>query len=119
MAIDLHTQKPKELLDAFDARIAQKEEKGKITTWERVVANSKIYYTHKAENWHKKAYFFPSVSAGKLTFNIVRPAEGKVTTLVYAYYHGHLTETFLNHFDQSFSQAVSTALPTSSDDVGP
>jgi hypothetical protein len=38
-----------------------------------------------------------------------------VTSVVYAYYHGHLIETFLNHFDKDFTKGEATALPTSGD----
>jgi hypothetical protein len=40
------------------------------------------------------------------------PQSAKV---VYAYYHGHLIETFLNHFDKDFTKAEATSLPTSGD----
>ena len=36
---------------------------------------------------------------------------------MYAYYHGHLTENFLNHFREKFVEAISTALPTPTDIV--
>ena len=38
-------------------------------------------------------------------------------SFTYGYYHGHLIETFLNHFDQSFSQGAASALPTNNDKV--
>jgi hypothetical protein len=116
MAAIFYTEKPKTLLSEFDKRIEQKEAKGKITTWEKS-ADGK-FYTHKAAEWTKKAWFKPSTSDGRLTFNIVKPKDKNVTTLVYAYYHGHLIETFLNHFDKDFSSAEATALPTSGDNCG-
>jgi hypothetical protein len=38
-----------------------------------------------------------------------------VTKIVYGYYHGHLIETFLNHFDSDFSDGSATALPAAGD----
>ncbi|MEO6934977.1 MAG: hypothetical protein ABI171_06505 [Collimonas sp.] len=112
MAIHFATTTPQTLLNNFDARIAQTEPKGKITTWEKA---SDGHYTHKATEWNKKAWLLPKVLNSQLTFNIIRPNGSNVTSQVYAYYHGHLIETFLNHFDTSFSNAVSSALPESAD----
>jgi hypothetical protein len=113
MAARFFTDDAQKLLDSFNARIEQKEAAGKITTWER--SNDKKYYTHKADEWHKKAWFKPTVYSDRLTFNIIKPKNANVSALVYAYYHGHLTETFLNHFDQLFTRSVSTALSTEND----
>jgi hypothetical protein len=35
----------------------------------------------------------------------------------YGYYHGHLLETFLNHFDQMFTLGSVTPLPALPDKV--
>jgi hypothetical protein len=113
MAIYFETSDPSSLLEKFDARISQKEEKGKITTWEK--SSDGKYYTHKAKEWHAKAWFLPQTESGWLVFNIIKPKNSNVKTMVYAYYHGHLIETFLNHFDQDFTKGEATALPTSRD----
>lgn len=101
------------LLDEFDARIEQRERKAKITTWEK--SNDGNYYTHKATEWTKKAWFKPAVAANKLIFNIIKPGNMNVTAVAYAYYHGHLIETFLNHFDNQFSAGQSSAMPAAGD----
>lgn len=111
MSVQFFTDTPKTLLNEFDKRIAQSEPKGKINTW----LKDGNYYTHKADDWTKKAWFLPSVEDGKLIFNIIKPKGKNVSTVVYGYYHGHLTETFLNHFDKSFDYASSTALPVVGD----
>lgn len=108
------TPDPAGLLKAFDARINQTETKGKITTWEKADDG---HYTHKATEWNKRAWFKPVVESGRLTFNIIKPKNQNVTTIVYAYYHGHLLETFLNHFDTLFSIGSASALPEPSDYV--
>jgi hypothetical protein len=107
------TPDPSGLLKAFDARIHQQEPAGKITTWEKSADGQ--YYTHKAAEWTKKAWFKPKVERGQLTFNIIKPKNRNVTIEVYGYYHGHLLETFLNHFDQSFSMGNASALAEKSD----
>lgn len=116
MAIHFTTKDAKSLLQAFDTQISQEEPKGKITTWER--SDDGKYYTHKAANWNKAAWFRPKIEATQLTFNIIKPQNKNITSVAYAYYHGHLLETFLNHFDQSFQNGVASALPETDDIVG-
>lgn len=113
MADYFYTSEPQWLLDEFDRRIHQKEAKGKITTWEK--SSDGLYYTHKSEEWGKKAWFKPKVEVGRLTFNIIKTKANDVSRVVYGYYHGHLIETFLNHFDQDFTIAEATALATAGD----
>lgn len=115
MATIFKTGDPHGLLKAFDQRIEQSEPKGKITTWERHAQNGITYYTHRAQEWRRKAFFRPAFGNGTLEFNIVKPKEVDISVTVYGYYHGHLSETFLNHFDDLFSEAVCTAAPVSGD----
>lgn len=112
MAVNFMTNNPTKLLADFKARIAQTELKGKITTWEKDADGD---FTHKAADWHKKAWLRPVIGADRLTFTIVGPQGKGVSSLVYAYYHGHVIETFLNHFDQQFTNAQATALPAYGD----
>jgi hypothetical protein len=113
MADYFFTDSPQTLLDEFNKRIDQKEPKGKITTWMR--SDDGKFYTHKSDEWGKKAWFKPTVGKDKLTFNIIKPKDRNVTTPVYGYYHGHLIETFLNHFDKDFTKADASALPAIGD----
>ncbi|MCC3747024.1 hypothetical protein LLQ46_09225 [Rouxiella badensis] len=115
MAVDFLSPKPQELLNNFNKAIEQDDPKGKITTWVR--SEDKVYYTHKAEGWNSKAWFKPSVKNGILTFNIIKPQNANITTVAYAYYHGHLTETFLSHFDNLFTKSISSSMPTPEDKV--
>lgn len=115
MAVNFFTSDPKALLDNFNARIDQDEQKGKITTWTRDKDGD---YTHVAVNWKNKAWFRPKIIEGALVFNILGRKTTVMPTVVYGYYHGHLTETFLNHFDQMFSSGSSTAVPTKDDRLG-
>ncbi len=113
MAVVFITNNPISLLNEFNKRIEQTEAKGKITTWER--SSNKKYYTHSSKEWHTKAWFKPNVESGKLIFNIIKPRNETISTVTYGYYHGHLIETFLNHFDGDFSRAEATARPTDDD----
>ncbi|AYQ27634.1 MULTISPECIES: hypothetical protein [unclassified Polaromonas] len=115
MAIHFMTSDPKRLLAEFDARIAQKEAKGQITTWLKA---SDGRYTHLAEAWQNKAWLKPKIQSDGLTFNIIKPPESNIKNMVYAYYHGHLIETFLNHFDSQFVDAIASALAEADDIVG-
>jgi len=116
MAVHFATDRPRALLNAFDAAIEQKEAEGKIRTW--IKSDDGVYYTHAATAWTKKAWFKPSVESGQLTFNIIKPGDENVTIVAYGYYHGHLIETFLNHFDKMHTLAMATPLPVKGDLVG-
>ena len=113
MAVHFTTTAPHALLNEFDERIRQNEVTGKITTWEKSADG--IYYTHKATDWHAKAWMKPVVMSDQLVFNIIKPKNANVSSVAYGYYHGHLTETFLNHFDKMFAFAMSSALPSAGD----
>lgn len=113
MSIRFYTKSPVSLLKAFDERIAQTEKEGSITTWEK---NHQNYYTHKSERWGKKAYLKARTDVdGKLIFNVVPPVGKRVDPEIYSYYHGHLIETFLNHFASQFSTGEATSKPTQGD----
>jgi hypothetical protein len=113
MAVDFMTPNAANLLKLFKARIEQQDLKGKITTW--MLSDDGNDFTHKADNWKYAAWFQPAVKNDRLTFNIIKTKGKNVSTVAYSYYHGHLIETFLNHFDTKFSQAIATAMPTSGD----
>lgn len=111
MAVYFETPDPAALLKSFEARIDQTEAKGKVVTWERGL--DKKQYTHASKEWKDKAHFKPKVEPSRLTFNIIRLKGIDVVT--YAYYHGHLIETFLAHFDHEFVTGSATALPAAGD----
>lgn len=115
MAIHFTTTSAASLLKEFDARISQTEAKGKITTWKK--SDDGKYYTHKAPEWANKAWFRPTIETTQLTFNIIKPQNSNISSVTYAYYHGHLLETFLNHFDKSFKNGIASGLPETGDMV--
>ena len=111
MSITFITDNPKALLQAFDAHIEQKEPKGRINTWAK--DSKQGGYTHQSDGWKEKALLKPTVTEpgkspsgqtkpGKLTFNIFRFNDTSFDAVTFAYYHGHLIETFLAHFDDRF-----------------
>jgi hypothetical protein len=56
-------------------------------------------------------------TTGFLIFNIAPSAGETIKTNVYGYYHGHLIETFLNHFNKDFEEGAATSMPTLADTV--
>jgi hypothetical protein len=102
--ITFQTNNSAGLLRLFDEAIAKGSATGGIATWEKIGS----YYTHRADRWAKKAYFTATAGANGLIFNIVKNKASNITVLVYGYYHGHLLETFLNHFDKKFIGASCT-----------
>jgi hypothetical protein len=80
MAVYFITSEAQSLLNTFDARILQNEEKGEITTWEK--SEDGKYYTHKAKEWRRKAWFKPKIESKHLQFNIIKLQKQNVTTIV-------------------------------------
>jgi hypothetical protein len=113
MAVYFDTDKPKALLNKFIVRVNQDEAEGKITTWKQ--HSDGKHYTHASKEWSGKAYMRPTVESGRLVFNIIKPQNSTITWIVYAYYHGHLIETFINHFHDDFSFGSASAQPTTGD----
>lgn len=113
MAAYFDSPHPKQLLAAFDAAIALGNGLGGISTWIKVNG----YYTHTSPQWGSKAFFQASTTTGTLTFNIVKPNGKSVSVPSYGFYHGHIIETMLNHFDKEFSTGCATALPAPNDKV--
>lgn len=111
MSVEFVCSDPAALLKCFDDRIAQTEPKSQIATWQK----KNGYYTHSADRWAGKAWLTASTAKGVLRFNIVPSKEATLTTVAYAYYHGHLIETFLSHFDTMFTDAHASALARAGD----
>jgi hypothetical protein len=114
MAVHFKTTSAKSLLNSFDARIKQAEQIGKITTWEKDEDGD---YTHKSAEWKNKAWFRPKIENDQLTFHIIRQQDVDMTIIVYGYYHGHIVETFLNHFDDAFEYAIASARAEAGDNI--
>lgn len=113
MAAYFETTSPRGLLTDFDKAIALGHAAGGIATWTK--ANG--HYTHTSAQWGSLAFLKPSIGANRLTFNIVKPQNSTISVVTYGFYHGHIVETFLNHFDKQFTLGSATALPTASDQL--
>lgn len=111
MAVYFDTSNVQALLSAFDAAVSKNNQAGGIATWSKVNG----YYTHDAQQWKNKAFFKAAIEKDRLVFNIHKPKNGASPTIVYGFYHGHLIETFLNHFGTHFVLAAATALPARND----
>lgn len=109
MSIALATPDPKGLW----ARIKKGIEDDEIKTWE--FHDDQVHFTHKAQQWNKRAWFKASVASGFLMFNIVKHKNATITTELYAEYHGLLLRMLLASFDKHFSSAHVTALAASGD----
>ena len=88
-----------------------------IETWSIVQIQRKHFYTHVSANWGAKALFKPDATGyDRLAFH-VKMFEGKpLTKDVFAYYLGHLAETFIRDFPDQFSEAHLTSSPALEDD---
>lgn len=112
MSISFRGNDPARLLTAFNQAIDnhQNNRQGqRIDTWRYVVHEQHHYYTHTSANWRDKAWLRADIEQGQLAFYVV-PVQGvALTRETYAYYTGHLAETFIRHFSGAFSVAQTTA----------
>jgi hypothetical protein len=112
MAVHFNTKTPNKLLKAFKKAI----DDGHVKTWSY---DDEGDFTHTAEQWIKRAWLSPKVTDGeRLSFFIVPPREAKISSEVYAIYHGRFIETMLRHCDSLFGEGRASALPEGGDKVG-
>lgn len=99
MSIKFRTDTPSALLTKFKKLIAQDESKGRINTWEEYDEG----FRHTAKDWKDKALFKAKISDDKkyLIFSISTLKDD----YAYAYYHGHLLQTFIEHLSQDFQHS--------------
>ena len=108
MAVHLLTKTPAKLLESFKEAI----KKGRVVTW---AYDADGDFTHTPEQWKNAAWFRPAIQSGRLVMRIVKP-QGKILTReVYGIYHGRIIESISIHCHTFFSEAFSTAEPTSED----
>jgi hypothetical protein len=75
----------------------------RIDTWRYVLHQQRYFFTHTSQNWGDKAWLLAAPENGHLVF-YVRPFENvRLTRDTYAYYVGHLAETFIRHFPTTMS----------------
>jgi hypothetical protein len=109
MAVFFQTQASQALLTAFNNAITlPANQAGAIDTWERVNHGGVDYYTHRSQQYGRKAFFKPAIENNQLAFYIVAADKVPLTRDVYSYYAGHLAETFIRHFPTHFSWVQAT-----------
>lgn len=112
MAIYLETATPKKLLTAFKKAI----DDGHIVTWSYDKDGD---FTHTAEQWDKTAWLRPHIQEGvALKLTIIPRKDKKMSSVVYAIYHGRFIEAMLSHCDSLFVSGRATAMPEAGDSVG-
>lgn len=99
MSIQFRTDAPSVLLTKFKDLINQHEAKGRINTW----AVDGAVFRHTAKDWKDKATFKATISEDKkyLIFSISE-LQGDYA---FAYYHGHLLQTFIEHLNEHFQHS--------------
>lgn len=111
MALSVSTSSPQAILNGIKKGIDDK----KILTWGYKDIKGVRYYTHTADQWNMAAWFKASLEPPSLVFYILAPKGKKISTEVYAVYHGRLAEMLLAHFDDKFSEASASSMPASGD----
>lgn len=111
MAIIVRTATPLSLLTSIKTGIAE----GRVTTWS---IDSDGDFTHSPEQWIHKAWLRPRIVRSEfLVLNALSPKDTRMSSVVYAVYHGRFIEMLLSHFDKEFSNASATAMPVAPDQV--
>ena len=109
MALYFDTGTPKKLLATFKKAI----DDGHVVTWSY---DKKGDFTHNVDQWRHKAWLRPKIVDGKtLILSILRPQGAKVSSEVYAIYHGRFIESMLRHCDETFVTARASSLPKEDD----
>jgi hypothetical protein len=110
MGIYFLSSDPKRLLASFN-------ESHSIKTWRFTLIHQKPHYTHTSEAWKDKAYLKPDdTEPDRLAFHVQRFHGTPLTKDVFAYYLGHLAETFIRDFPDQFSEVHLTSSPDPEDD---
>jgi hypothetical protein len=60
--------------------------------------------------WNNKAWFRPHVKEAKLVFGIIPAIEPKMSTALFAFYHGRLLETLLGRYQHLAGEASTSVI---------
>jgi hypothetical protein len=111
MAIHFNTTTPNKLLAEFKKAI----DSGKVVTWSYDTDSD---FTHTAQQWKSLAWLRPKIKDGEgLIFTILKPKNAKISSEVYAIYHGRFIESMLAHCDSLFTNGTATSMPADGDIV--
>jgi hypothetical protein len=111
MALVVATARPHALLRRIREAITEEL----ITTW---TCDSDGDFTHASEQWRRRLWLRPIAGDGELVLRTVAPENRRITTVEYAYYHGHFAQMLLTHFDEDFDDVTATAHPDRGDRLG-
>lgn len=106
MALYFDSSNPAQLLKLFEDAVALGGKKGGISTW--VKHSSGNFFAHIGDQFEKCAWFQPKVETSRLALYLIITEGKKYDSMAYAYYHGHLIETMIHHFDSAFTLASAT-----------
>lgn len=106
MALYFNSSNPAQLQKLFEDAVALGGKKGGISTWEKHKDGN--YFTHIGGQFGRDAWFQPKVEKDRLVFNLLIVQGKQFDPMVYAYYHGHLIETMIHHFESAFTLASAT-----------
>jgi hypothetical protein len=110
MAVRAFTDDPQALLSAIKRGVAE----GIVNGW-KIDEDGDL--TLASEAFANQAWMRPKVLDDRLLFNIVGRQGARMSTHLYAVYHGRLVQMLLNYFDTRLKTATATALPTPADQV--
>ncbi len=110
MSIRFKTSDPKKLLSTFKKAI----DDGDVQTWS-YDQDGDFTHSTSTEQWKNQAWLRPKIGVGEIIFIILSPKNTKLTSVVYAVYHGRFLESMLTHCDSLFTSAESSALPQDGD----
>lgn len=110
MALYFLTSTPNKLLSTFKKAIDDK----KVLTWSYDKDGD---FTHTTEQWKQKAWLRPEVQSDRLAFYIIKPQNSKISSVIYAIYHGRFLESMLSHCDSLFSVGRATSMPEERDNI--
>jgi hypothetical protein len=111
MSIRFETKTPQKLLDTFKKAI----DDGHVLTWSY---DNDGDFTHTTEQWKNTAWLRPEIVKGEsLVMSIIKPTDKKITSEIYAIYHGRFIESMLAHCDTLFDSGVATAMVSDGDIV--
>lgn len=105
--LKFYTKDPAGLLKKFEEKIKAKVGQDSIQTWEQIGGN----FSHTAERWKGKMSFKTEIdtAANGSSLIFLATAQNGPTKedrqTAYAYYHGHLLQTFVDHFGDFFTVA--------------
>lgn len=103
MAITVLTSYPQDLLVQIKRDVAAQ----RTNEWH---CDAEGDFTLADPQWHRKAWFRPYVKDGKLVFGIIPSTDPKMSSALFAAYHGRLLETLLGRYSHLVSETSTSTI---------